>query len=102
MQVVIANPGEAPVITEIVNSLEAKQAVVGGWIELWAVDGSAHFICNEEGRLNGMPFNRLVTLRDGTVWDIYGPILIVGGDPDEGTFESLPDEEARYWQQQLA
>lgn len=30
MQVVIANPGEAPVITEIADGLEAKQAVVGG------------------------------------------------------------------------
>ncbi len=102
MQVVIANPGEAPVITEIADGLESKQAVAGGWIELWAVDGAAHFICNEEGRINGMPFNRLVTLRNGKVWDIYGPILIIGGDDDEGTFESLPDEEAVYWQRQLA
>ena len=101
MQVVIANPGEAPVITEIADGLESYQTVVGGWIELWAVDGPAHFICNEEGVLEGLPFNRLVTLRDGTVWKIHGPILIIGGDEDEGTFESLPDDEARFWQGRL-
>jgi hypothetical protein len=38
-----------------------------------------------------MPFNRFVTLSDGTVGDIHRPILIAGADEDEGTFESLTD-----------
>ncbi len=101
MRVVIANPEETAQIADIEPGLESLQAVVGGWIELWAVDGPAHFICNEEGRIEGLPFNRFVTLSDGTEWDIYGPILIVGCDEDEGTFASLPEADAMRWVERL-
>ena len=101
MRVIIANPGEEARIAEIEPGLESLQAVIGGWIELWAIDGAAHFLCNEEGRINGMPLNRFVTLSDGTVWDIYGPILVVGADDDDGSFTSLPEAEAHTWVDQL-
>ena len=58
MRVIIANPGESARVTEIDPGLHSLQAVVGGFIELWAVDGPAHFLCNEEGRLEDLPFNR--------------------------------------------
>ena len=101
MRVIIANPGESARVTEIDSGLHSLQAVVGGFIELWAVDGPAHFLCNEEGRLEGLPFNRFVTLSDGTVWDIYGPILVVGADEDAGTFASLPEDVAAEWMTRL-
>ena len=69
-----------------------------GHLELWAVDDHVHCLCNEEGRLNGMPFNRSVILRDGTLWRIYGPIVIVGGNAETGEFESLTPGEALFWQ----
>lgn len=101
MRVVIANPGERAVVTDIDPGLASLQRVVGGWIEQWAVDGAAHFLCNEEGRLTGLPLNRFVTLSDGTVWDIYGPILVVGGDAEDGSFTSLPEAEAMRWASRL-
>ena len=101
MRVVIANPGEVAQVAEIDPGLEAKQAVVDGLVELWAVDGHVNFLCNDEGRINSMPFNRYVTLSDGSVWDIFGPILVVGADEEEGTFESLTEDEARHWVNQL-
>lgn len=72
-----------------------------GHLELWAVDDHVHCLCNEEGRLNGMPFNRSVILRYGTLWRIYGPIVIVGGDAKTGEFESLTKAEAHLRQTAL-
>lgn len=48
-----------------------------------------------------MPFNRYVTLSDGSVWDIFGPILVIGANEEEGTLESLTSDEARHWANQL-
>ena len=101
MRAVIANPGEPAHISDIQPGLESLQAVVGGLLELWAIDGLAHFLCNEEGRLVGLPFNRFVTLSDGTVWDIYGPILVVGADEDDGVFAALPHADAARWVSEL-
>lgn len=80
--VLIANPEESAVVRDIEAGLEAMQAEVGGDIKLWAVDGHVHFLCNEEGRINGMPFNRFVTLSDAAARDICGPVLVVGGNED--------------------
>lgn len=101
MRVVIARPEEDAQVADIAPGLESLQAVVGGYIELWAIDGAAAFLCNEEGRLNGMPLNRFVTLSDGTVWDIYGPILVVGTDDAAEDFTDLPEEAAALWVERL-
>jgi hypothetical protein len=73
MRMVLANPGELARIVEGSGGLAALQAMVGGLIELWAVDGPAGFLGNDEARLLGLPFNRRVTLSDGRVWHIHGP-----------------------------
>lgn len=101
MRVLIANPGEPAQVADLDPGLESLQAVVGGWIELWAVDGAANFLCNDEGRIMGLPFNRDVTLSDGTVWNIYGPILVTGCREDDGRFDSLPEEDLARWKVRL-
>lgn len=101
MHVVIARPGEPAQTTDIAGDLASLQAAVGGWIELWAVDGPAAFLGNDKARLLAMPFNRFVPLSDGTVWDIYGPIVVVGHDADAGTFTDLPASVADFWVERL-
>jgi hypothetical protein len=70
-------PGEQPEIIEIPNTLEALQEKVGGYIETVPFAPDACIICNEEGRLMGLPNN---------CWllgvHFVGPILIVGVDGD--------------------
>jgi hypothetical protein len=100
MRVIIANPDQDPCETTVESGLHALQAAVGGYIELWAVDGDVCFICNEEGRINGMPFNRTVVLSDGSEWDIFGPILLVRESGED--FASLTDEDVAQWLPQLA
>lgn len=63
----------------------ALQGYVGGNIETFTFSENACVICNEEGHLNGMPFN-LKFLGMG----FYGPILVVGTKDDEFTDCPIP------------
>lgn len=54
---VIKKPGEAPYVDHIENDLKEFQEIVGGYIETVTVASDLVLICNEEGRLMGLPFN---------------------------------------------
>lgn len=78
MRVIYKAPGGKPEIRDIPNTLEELQASVGGYIESCTFATNAAVICNEEGRLRGLPYNcRFLGV------DFVGPILIVGIDGDE-------------------
>lgn len=67
-------------VIDIDNTLEALQEKVGGYIEVLAcpVKG-ANIICNEEGKLMGLPQNIPLYDRYLNVCDVLvGDILIVG------------------------
>lgn len=56
--VVIKEPGQAPKVEPLFdNTLEAFQEAVGGYIETVTIAEDLVIICNEEGRLRGLPFN---------------------------------------------
>ena len=86
----LVEPFKIPKEIEIDNTLEAKQQMVGGYIECVypTNDNTVIFICNEEGKMNGMPLNRDIG------YDIIaGPFLIVGDDYENGDFKSLNDNQ---------
>ena len=86
----LIKPYELPEEIEIENTLEAKQHIVGGYIECVYPenDNSVVFVCNEEGKINGMRLNRDIG------YDIIaGPFLILGDDYDNGDFKSLTDDQ---------
>ena len=60
IQVLKVEPGRAPEMVTMSNTLEAFQAAVGGYIETVGLDANATLICNEEGKLTGLPANRQV------------------------------------------
>ena len=80
MIVLYKAPGCAPEPRDIPNTLEELQAAVGGYIETFTFASDAVVICNEEGRLQGLPHNCTLL---GV--DFVGPILIVGRAGDEFT-----------------
>lgn len=86
----LVKPYELPEEIEIDNTLEAKQKLVGGWIEqaFLPKDDSIVLICNEEGKINGMKPNR-----DIGHDIIFGPFLIVGNDYENGGYKSLTSEQ---------
>lgn len=57
MKAIRKRPGEAPEIIEVENTLKALQAEVGGYIETVTIASDAVIICNEEGRILGLPDN---------------------------------------------
>ena len=80
MRVIYKAPGGKPEIRDIPNTLEELQASVGGYIESCTFATNATVICNEEGRLRGLPYNcRFLGV------DFVGPILVFGIEGDEFT-----------------
>lgn len=85
MKAIRKKPGCAPEIIDIDNTLAALQTEVGGYIETVSI-ANVVIICNEEGRLYGLPHNcRFVGV------DFVGPILVVGRDKDEFCDVPEPD-----------
>lgn len=86
----LVKPYELPEELVIDNTLEAKQKLVGGWIEQAFIpkDDSVVLICNEEGKINGMKPNR-----DIGHDIIFGPFLIVGNDFENGGYKSLTEDQ---------
>lgn len=78
MKVIIKEPGQRPRETEIENSLSALQEAVGGYVETVTLAEDCCIICNEEGRLQGLPYNLTFC---GV--SFVGTILFVGVAGDE-------------------
>ncbi len=78
MKAIRKKPGCKPEVIDIDNTLEALQAEVEGHIETVTIANDAVIICNEEGRILGLPHNcRFVGV------DFVGTVLIVGTKDDE-------------------
>ena len=88
--VVIAQPNGPALVTTIPSTLEAAQSVVGGYVEQFTA-GDLLFWVNEDGKNNGMPFNRLVPAH-GMTHAIMGPILVTTHD-EEGDSAGLSEEQ---------
>ena len=100
LRVLIVEPGRAPYEKEIPSSLDVMQNIVGGLIQaLYPFDDPVALICNDEGKLLGMPMNRaLRESRTGKPYDIiYGTFLLCGAPPNEEDFTSLTDEQFRHY-----
>ena len=78
MRALYKEPGKPARFIDVENTLEALQEKVGGYIETVTVAPNACIICNEEGRLRGMPYNMIIR---GVPF--VGPILVVGVDGED-------------------
>ncbi len=92
MKAILVQPETKPVVIEIEGTLEALQSAVGGFIEaVYPFDDPVAIVCNEEGKLLGLPLNRALRDENDKVLDILaGDFLIVG--LGEERFCSLPEE----------
>lgn len=78
MKVIRKKPGCEPELVEVENTLKVLQTEVGGYIETVTIASDAVVICNEEGRILGLPDNGRVC---GV--DVVGTVLIVGTKGEE-------------------
>ena len=76
----VVEPGKNPYTKDISFSLESLQQQVGGYIQaVYPFKEPVALICNEEGKLEGLPLNRALKDDEGNIYDIVaGTFLIVG------------------------
>ena len=100
MKILLIAPGTAPRALDIDHSLKSMQELVSGTIEaIYPFADSVALVCNDEGKLLGLPLNRAV--RDpatGQILDIIaGTFFICGLSEDE--FASLTDDQIQRYTQ---
>lgn len=71
LKVIHVEPGKRASIVEIDDNLKAMQDLVGGMIEEYMpYEDDVAIICNEEGKMLGLPLNRGIVGEDGQLQDI--------------------------------
>ena len=102
MKILKLDPGIQPIIMEIEDSLEAMQAIVNGHIQaIYPFVDTVALICNEEGKLLGLPYNRTLRADDtGQIYDIIcGTCFLCGAPEDSDTFTSLTKEQLERYKE---
>ena len=105
MRVVMVEVGRKACEMELEDSLARMQRAVGGLIQAVYEPGGrdAALICNDEGKLLGLPLNRALRDEEGEIYDIIvGTFFICGTPPDGESFTSLTDEQVDYWLKRFA
>ena len=70
MKVLMVEPGKVPYEKEIGDGLKALQDAVGGYIQaVYPYEDPVALVCNEEGKLEGLPLNRALRTEDGEIYD---------------------------------
>lgn len=81
---IVIRPDDTFTVDEIDVSLSSLQALVGGYIEAAMSNERGTIFCNEEGKLEGLPVNRLATwlwrsLAPGQYADsLVGTVVVLG------------------------
>lgn len=100
LQVLLVEPGKYPKMVEINDDLADMQRLVGGYIEEYSpFDDDVSIVCNDEGKIRGLPLNRAVyDEKTGEMLDaIAGNFFIVGTPFDADSFQSLTtDQQMKY------
>ena len=104
MIVLLIQPGEKPALTEINGTLESMQKIVGGCIQvLYPFDDPIALVCNEEGKLLGLPLNRGLRDQTGKIYDVIaGTFFLCGAPQDTDHLDSLPEELVEKYSQKFA
>ena len=102
IKVVILNPGQEPFAQEIDDTLEAKQALVGGYIEYCPLlgergKGGLELVCNEEGKIHNLDWNRTLVTESGEVYDVVaGTCFVTKTNENTGEAVSLSDDDVDH------
>ena len=99
MKVLVLEPMKKPYVKEIDGSLESMQEIVGGWIECTypTHPDEAVIVCNEEGKLMGLPWNRELKINGKTYDILVGTGFICNAPDDSEDFTGLTDEQIKYY-----
>lgn len=99
MKILVVEPLKVPYEKEIDGSLESMQAIVGGLIEAIYPfeDEELALICNEEGKLLELPYNRALRDEDGWIYDVIaGTFFLCRAPADSESFEGITEAQMRF------
>ena len=102
MKVLIVEPLTVPYVKEIDGSLESMQKIVGGLIQaIYPFDDpEVALVCNDEGKISGLPFNRALRDDAGKIYDVVaGTFFLCQAPADSESFESLNDEQIKQYKE---
>jgi len=104
MKILVVEPLKEPYIKEIDGTLESMQEIVGGLIQaIYPFDHpEIALICNDEGKLMGLPLNRALFDKDGNIVDIIaGTFFLCSAPADNENFEGLTDEQIKQYKKRF-
>lgn len=103
IDVIMVEPMKPPRMVTLNDDLESMQEAVGGWIEEYMpFPDEVALICNEEGKMNGMPLNRAIYGEDGRLLDVIaGPFFIAYAPIESENFLSLPEDLKQKYMQEF-
>ena len=95
LTVLVVEPNKEPYIKTIPAGLESLQKEVGGLIQaVYPWEAEVALICHDEGKLIGLPFNRVMRDWRGEIYDIIaGTFLVVGLSDNDFTSLSWLDRD---------
>ena len=101
IKVILLEPNKLARVTEIEHSLEAMQEIVLGDIQaVYPFEEEVCIVCNEEGKIDGLPLNRALYDENHEVYDIIaGPAFIC--DCSGESFGSLSEEQIKKYGRQF-
>ena len=95
MRILLVEPGKRPVSKEIDGSLKSMQEIVGGTIQaIYPFEEPVALICNDEGKMLGLPLNRALRDEEGRIYDIIaGTFFLCGAPEGSDSFENLSEDQ---------
>ena len=99
MKVLVVEPLKVPYEKNIRGDLQSMQAIVGGLIEaIYPFDDpEIALICNDEGKLMGLPYNRALRDEDGRIYDVVaGTFFLCRARGGVEHFEGLTEGQVRF------
>ena len=98
IQVVLVEPGKTARIAEVGTSLDAMQQTVGGSIKAYyPFEEQVCIVCNDEGKINGLPLNRAIRDEDtNEIVDIIAGTFFIC-DCRKESFGSLSEEQQKRY-----
>lgn len=104
MNILLLEPGKRPRSAVITGTLQSMQQVVDGPIQaVYPFAEPVALICNEEGKLRNLPWNRALRDEAGQIYDIVaGTCFLCAAPPGEDSFASLTDAQLDAFSRRFA
>lgn len=99
--VLLLEPEQEAKVIELNNSLESMQKTIGGNIEvIYPFTNDACIVCNEEGKLLGLPLNRALYDDCDKICEVIAGTAFICGTGDEN-FTSLSEQQIEHYSKQF-